>query len=113
MTQLNDQTSLKYRSLIAFQRIGGWHTMEEKYMHAATNYTLANQSFYSCGMPRDDAFHIFRDPVKGDIPWTGSTFGLTILALFVWCQDQVEAITLAQLLYHFNNKTFYYNKKSI
>jgi hypothetical protein len=59
-------------------------------MKAATNYTLANQSFYRCGMPRDDAFHIFRDPVKGDIPWPGVLFGLTILALFVWCQDQVK-----------------------
>ncbi|WAQ99188.1 SC5AB-like protein [Mya arenaria] len=69
--------------------VGGLEALEAKYMHAATNYTLANQSFYACGMPREDSFHIFRHPVTGDIPWTGSTFGLTVLALFVWCQDQL------------------------
>jgi len=63
--------------------------MKVKYETAATNYTLANQSFYACGMPRKDAFHIFRDPIHGDIPWTGVVSGLTVMALFVWCQDQV------------------------
>ena len=63
--------------------------MLEKYKHAATNYTLENQTFYSCGMPREDSFHIFRDPLTADIPWTGATVGLTFLALSVWCQDQV------------------------
>ena len=64
--------------------------MVEKYKYAATNYTLENQTLYACGMPREDAFNIFRDPVTADIPWTGATIGLTILALFVWCQDQVS-----------------------
>ena len=66
----------------------------QKYMHAATNYTLENQTFYACGMPRQDAYSILRDPVTADIPWTGATLGLTILALFVWCQDQVCMITI-------------------
>ena len=63
--------------------------MMVKYKDAATNYTVHNQTLYACGMPREDSYHIFRDPVTADIPWTGSTIGLTILALFVWCQDQV------------------------
>ena len=75
-------------------------------MQSATNYSLANQSFYSCGLPRDDAFHIFRDPVKGDIPWTGATFGLTVLALFVWCQDQVRT-ALINVLISYTNKPFH------
>nr|WLN44350.1 AAT10 [Sinonovacula rivularis] len=74
---------------ISINQVGGWFTLVTKYTQAATNYTLQNTSFYGCGMPRDDAFHIFRDPVTGDLPWTGATLGLTILALFVWCQDQL------------------------
>lgn len=66
--------------------------MMVKYKQAATNYTLANQSLYACGMPREDSFRIFRDPLTADIPWTGATIGLTILALFVWCQDQASAL---------------------
>lgn len=65
--------------------------MTVKYMAAAKNYTF-NNTKYACGIPREDSFHIFRDPVSGDIPWTGSTFGLTILAMFVWCQDQVNHV---------------------
>jgi hypothetical protein len=64
--------------------------MTTKYMNSAANYTLTNQSFYSCGMPRDDALHILRDVETGDIPWTGALTGLTILGLYVWCQDQVR-----------------------
>ncbi|XP_045202821.1 sodium/glucose cotransporter 4-like [Mercenaria mercenaria] len=95
--------------IVSFKEIGNWQTMEVKYMHAATNYTLANQSLYSCGMPREDAFHIFRDPVNGDIPWTGSTFGLTILALFVWCQDQlmVQRCLSAKNLAHAKGGTLF------
>ncbi|XP_060581833.1 sodium/glucose cotransporter 4-like [Ruditapes philippinarum] len=95
--------------IISFMKIGSWHTMEVKYMKAATNYTLSNQSFYSCGMPRDDAFHIFRDPVKGDIPWPGVLFGLTILALFVWCQDQlmVQRCLSAKNLAHAKGGTLF------
>ena len=64
-----------------------------KYPQAAANYTLYNQTFYKCGMPRDDWTHIFRDPTHGDIPWPGAVFGLTTLGLFTWCQDQVFLIS--------------------
>lgn len=63
--------------------------MLTRYPQAATNYTLYNQTLYQCGMPRDDAFHIWRSPTTGDIPWPGAVFGLTTLGLFTWCQDQV------------------------
>lgn len=69
--------------------VGGWEGMIAKYPHAAANYTLYNQTFYKCGLPRDDAFHIWRSPTTGDIPWPGAVFGLTTLGLFTWCQDQV------------------------
>lgn len=34
--------------------------------------------------------HLFRDPVSGDLPWTGMTFGLSIMAAWYWCTDQVN-----------------------
>lgn len=39
--------------------------------------------------------HMFRDPYTGDLPWTGMTFGLTIIATWYWCTDQVSAGTAA------------------
>ncbi|PIO23916.1 hypothetical protein AB205_0214580 [Aquarana catesbeiana] len=42
----------------------------------------------TCHLPRSDAFHILRDPITGDLPWPGLIFGLTILSLFAWCNDQ-------------------------
>ncbi|WAQ99187.1 SC5A9-like protein [Mya arenaria] len=76
-------------TIAALIDVGGWEGLMTKYPLAATNYTLANQSFYECGMPRDDAFHIWRSATTGDIPWPGALIGLTTLGLFTWCQDQV------------------------
>lgn len=70
--------------------VGGWNSMEVKYMHSAANYTQTNLTLYQCGIPREDSFHIFRDPVNGDIPWTGAVTGLSVLGMFTWCQDQVH-----------------------
>lgn len=44
----------------------------------------------TCHLPRADAMHLFRDPVSGDLPWTGMTFGLSIMAAWYWCTDQVN-----------------------
>ncbi|KAL3879059.1 hypothetical protein ACJMK2_031373, partial [Sinanodonta woodiana] len=74
---------------LSFIKVGGWNAMEVKYMASAANYSLYNPTFYKCGMPREDALHIFRDPSTGDIPWPGAVFGLTTLGIFVWCQDQI------------------------
>lgn len=43
----------------------------------------------TCHLPRQDAMHLFRDAVTGDLPWPGMTLGLTILATWYWCSDQV------------------------
>ncbi|KAK3099728.1 hypothetical protein FSP39_008619 [Pinctada imbricata] len=69
--------------------VGGYSAMEQKYMMAVSNQTLHNQSFFSCGMPRSDSFHIFRDPLSADIPWTGALLGLSTLGLYTWDQDQI------------------------
>lgn len=66
----------------------------EKYMNAIPsiisdgNVTIKKE----CYTPRADSFHIFRDPITGDIPWPGLIFGLSILALWYWCTDQVWSL---------------------
>ncbi|XP_063738305.1 sodium/glucose cotransporter 4 isoform X2 [Eleginops maclovinus] len=71
---------------IAFAEIGWYEGLVEGYMSAVPSVTVANTT---CHLPRGDAFSLFRDPVSGDIPWPGLLFGLTVLATWVWCTDQV------------------------
>ncbi|CAM2103233.1 sodium/glucose cotransporter 1-like [Caretta caretta] len=75
----------------AFAKVGGYEAFKEKYMKAIpgnTSYGNINID-PKCYTPREDSFHIFRDPITGDLPWPGLTFGLSILALWYWCTDQV------------------------
>uniref|UniRef100_A0A8C4M0H2 Sodium/glucose cotransporter 1 n=1 Tax=Equus asinus asinus TaxID=83772 RepID=A0A8C4M0H2_EQUAS len=75
----------------AFNEVGGYEAFMEKYMKAIPtmisdgNITIKEE----CYTPRADSFHIFRDPLKGDLPWPGLIFGLFILTLWYWCTDQV------------------------
>ncbi|XP_069129534.1 sodium/glucose cotransporter 4-like isoform X3 [Argopecten irradians] len=75
--------------VLSYMEVGGWGGLQDKYMSSAANETLLNTSYYGCGLPREDAFTILRHPVTGDIPWTGSIFGLSTLGLYVWCHDQL------------------------
>ncbi|XP_055450300.1 sodium/mannose cotransporter SLC5A10 isoform X2 [Psammomys obesus] len=70
----------------AFNEIGGYEQLEAAYAQAIPSRTIPNTT---CHLPRADAMHMFRDPSTGDLPWTGMTFGLTILATWYWCTDQV------------------------
>ncbi|XP_039623182.1 sodium/glucose cotransporter 4 isoform X2 [Polypterus senegalus] len=71
---------------LGFEKVGWYEGLQEKYSHASPTLTVANTS---CHLPRADAFHMFRDPVTGDLPWPGLIFGLTVLATWCWCTDQV------------------------
>ncbi|XP_051852642.1 sodium/glucose cotransporter 5-like [Antechinus flavipes] len=71
----------------AFDQIGGYNQLEAAYLQAIPNKTIPNTT---CHLPRADAMHMFRDPRTGDLPWTGMTFGLTIMATWYWCTDQVN-----------------------
>ncbi|XP_053550305.1 sodium/glucose cotransporter 5 [Bombina bombina] len=73
-------------TVTAFNEIGGYQNLEAAYAKAIPSRIVANTT---CHYPRPDAMHLFRDPVSGDLPWTGMTFGLTILAAWYWCTDQV------------------------
>ncbi|NXJ82511.1 SC5A1 protein, partial [Trogon melanurus] len=74
----------------AFAEVGGYDAFMKKYMEAIpANISYGNTTIDSeCYTPREDAFHIFRD-VSGDMPWPGLIFGLSIIALWYWCTDQV------------------------
>ncbi|NWT77915.1 SC5AA protein, partial [Lanius ludovicianus] len=70
----------------AFNEIGGYPNLEEAYLKAVPSKIVPNTT---CHLPRADAMHLFRDPASGDLPWTGMTFGLSIMAMWYWCTDQV------------------------
>ncbi|XP_075997650.1 sodium/glucose cotransporter 4 [Genypterus blacodes] len=71
---------------IAFARVGWYDGLVQSYMAAIPSVTVANTT---CHLPRSDAFRLLRDPLTGDLPWPGLLFGLTVLAIWVWCADQV------------------------
>ncbi|KAM5330657.1 sodium/myo-inositol cotransporter 2 isoform 2-T2 [Glossophaga mutica] len=73
-------------TVAGFAAVGGLEGLTEKYFLAlATNRTENS----SCGLPREDAFHIFRDPLTSDLPWPGILLGMSIPSLWYWCTDQV------------------------
>ncbi|KAJ8779602.1 hypothetical protein J1605_012486 [Eschrichtius robustus] len=71
---------------LGFQEVGWYPGLEQRYRQAIPNVTVPNTT---CHLPKPDAFHMLRDPVSGDIPWPGLIFGLTVLATWCWCTDQV------------------------
>ncbi|XP_028310111.1 sodium/myo-inositol cotransporter 2 [Gouania willdenowi] len=70
----------------SFAEVGGWNALMEGYHNAIPSVRVPNST---CGIPRDDAFHIFRDPVTSDLPWPGVIVGMTIPSMWYWCSDQV------------------------
>ncbi|XP_029915381.1 sodium/glucose cotransporter 5 isoform X3 [Myripristis murdjan] len=73
-------------TITAFNKIGGYDNLERVYSMAVPSKIIANST---CHLPRQDAMHLFRDATTGDLPWPGMTLGLTILATWYWCTDQV------------------------
>ncbi|MBN3306904.1 SC5A1 protein, partial [Amia calva] len=74
-----------------FNAVGGYDAFVEKYMQAKPSVVTWPGLNISarCYTPSPDSFHIFRDPLTGDMPWPGLVFGLTILGIWYWCTDQV------------------------
>uniref|UniRef100_A0A4X1SJA3 Sodium/glucose cotransporter 1 n=1 Tax=Sus scrofa TaxID=9823 RepID=A0A4X1SJA3_PIG len=74
-----------------FLKVGGYHQLQNQYMVAEPsliregNWTAQSK----CYIPRPDSFHIFRDPITGDLPWPGIIFGISTISLYYWCTDQV------------------------
>ncbi|OBS72113.1 hypothetical protein A6R68_13309, partial [Neotoma lepida] len=76
----------------AFHEVGGYEGLLNKYFQAIPNRTQQGNwtAKPQCYMPRQDAFHIFRSHVSGDIPWPGLILGATTVSLFYGCADQVS-----------------------
>uniref|UniRef100_A0A3B5PPA9 Sodium/myo-inositol cotransporter 2 n=1 Tax=Xiphophorus maculatus TaxID=8083 RepID=A0A3B5PPA9_XIPMA len=70
----------------SFVEVGGWNALMEGYFTAIPSVRVPNST---CGIPRDDAFHIFRDPVHSDLPWPGVIIGMSVPSMWYWCSDQV------------------------
>uniref|UniRef100_H2YM03 Uncharacterized protein n=1 Tax=Ciona savignyi TaxID=51511 RepID=H2YM03_CIOSA len=75
-----------YTNVSSFDYIGGYNNLEPEYFKAIPSKRDTNTS---CGLPRPDSFHVFRDPIDSDLPWPGMLFGITIIATWYWCTDQV------------------------
>uniref|UniRef100_A0A670JG51 Sodium/glucose cotransporter 2 n=1 Tax=Podarcis muralis TaxID=64176 RepID=A0A670JG51_PODMU len=78
----------------AFNAVGGYQAMFDKYMQALPRQTLSpNPALYnisaSCYLPREDSFQMMRDAVVSDMPWPAVILGLSINSLWYWCTDQV------------------------
>ncbi|XP_048196894.1 solute carrier family 5 member 4-like isoform X2 [Perognathus longimembris pacificus] len=75
----------------AFAEVGGYESFTEKYMNAIPTVIEGDNLTINprCYTPQEDSFHLFRDPITGDIPWPGMMFGMSIIALYYWCADQV------------------------
>ena len=72
--------------------VGGYEGMTNQYMQSAANTTYLQESLYgngSCGFVPYDALHIFRG-IDSDYPWPGLVFGLTLLATYFFCTNQVS-----------------------
>ncbi|XP_003797505.1 solute carrier family 5 member 4 [Otolemur garnettii] len=75
----------------AFAEIGGYESFAEKYMNAIPSIVEGDNLTINarCYTPQADSFHLFRDPITGDIPWPGMILGIFITSLWYWCTDQV------------------------
>uniref|UniRef100_A0A2K6GPA6 Solute carrier family 5 member 4 n=1 Tax=Propithecus coquereli TaxID=379532 RepID=A0A2K6GPA6_PROCO len=75
----------------AFAEVGGYESFMEKYMNAIPSIVEGDNLTIDarCYTPQVDSFHLFQDPVSGDIPWPGMILGIFITSLWYWCTDQV------------------------
>ncbi|XP_078325308.1 sodium/glucose cotransporter 4-like isoform X1 [Crassostrea virginica] len=71
---------------LSFSEVGGLAGIVEKYPQAIPNTTRYSNT--TCGVPREDFMHLFRDPTSGDLPWPG-IIGMSINSIWYWCSDQV------------------------
>ncbi|XP_030837070.1 sodium/glucose cotransporter 4 [Strongylocentrotus purpuratus] len=78
---------------ISMSEIGWFEGLYQAYMHAIPNSTLEELSVNplnatSCGIPTENAWHIFRAADAGDYPWPGVVFGIFLLSAQYFCTNQ-------------------------
>lgn len=95
----------------AFKEVGGYNALLERYSKALPLISLSPDLQHlniskHCYTPREDAFHLLRDPVTGDLPWPGVLFGIAIVGGWYWCTDQVRCTKIT--VYFINKMIFYF-----
>ncbi len=70
-----------------FVKIGGMEGLQYEYFKSIPSVRDENST---CGFPRADAFHVFRDPTDSDNPWPGLVLQASLGCLWYWCCDQVS-----------------------
>ncbi|KAK7094081.1 sodium/glucose cotransporter 4-like [Littorina saxatilis] len=79
--------------IISFKEVGGYDEMKRKYPLSLPNSAILNSSnptykYRTCNRPSKYWFQLMW-PVDEGTPWTGLVFGLTVNAMWYWCNDQV------------------------
>ncbi|XP_014672409.1 PREDICTED: sodium/glucose cotransporter 4-like [Priapulus caudatus] len=73
-------------TVLGFQKVNGLEGLRVSYPDAIPS-TVDNVTL--CGVPRDDAFNLFRSLTTGDLPWLGLILQSSIGCMWYWCCDQV------------------------
>jgi hypothetical protein len=77
-----------YCYILGFNTVGGYSALKVKYMEA---YPVKRNMNTTCGLPREDAFHIFLDATGAENPWPGLILQSSFGCLWYWCCDQVSS----------------------
>ncbi|XP_025910143.1 sodium/glucose cotransporter 2-like, partial [Nothoprocta perdicaria] len=64
--------------------VGGYGGLRRRFPLA-----LAPNGSGPCGRPPPDAFRLLRPPGSAELPWPGLLLGMSVLAAWYWCTDQV------------------------
>ena len=87
-----------YIDIIGFNEIGGYDGLQGAYFDAIPQI---RDNTTDCGIPRDDAFAVFRHASTSDNPWPGLLLQASLGCVWYWCADQVTLtlyLTLSPLL---------------
>ncbi|XP_060075976.1 sodium/mannose cotransporter SLC5A10-like [Ylistrum balloti] len=71
---------------VGMYKIGSLENLERRYMNSSATIQLVNST---CGLPRQDAFHVFLDPAGSVQPWPGLIISASLICLAYWCCDQI------------------------
>lgn len=102
--QCHDMNLIPSDFFTGFVKVGGLAALKSKYMIAVASHvsteslytnasrlnssTIDNSSLSQCGLPRQDAWHLFRDPLHADYPSVAVFLRMSIGAVFYWCAHQ-------------------------
>ncbi|XP_060075975.1 sodium/mannose cotransporter SLC5A10-like [Ylistrum balloti] len=71
---------------VGMKEIGSLENLQKRYMNSTATIQIVNST---CGLPRQDAFHIFLDPAGSEQPWPGLVVVSSLGCVAYWCCDQM------------------------